>query len=417
MPGSAVHKAAAAGDYGTVIRLCRRERGLTLDELGEACGYSHSALSRLEQRGRWGVYNVATLHRIAEVLDIAPDLLGLAGRPKTPDARPPGPMESPSDAFPVGHVFSTSLPTATPMGHGRRLEGRIVLDLTNAVDTAAPRGILIAEVDDTTVAIEARRTCRCLSRAAPHAPLIVPTAYVLDDLTIGIAWTVANLDEPLLGDDARLHAVEGRLFRQASAHRSPPTADATEDLHPGSKMWLGSSFCARHILSNIRHLAEPPSFWTQERRGEEASGWLLFAHKFDYLRSTTAKYPGAGMARAFCVPADAVATSAAPERVLLLLAAALIESFGIKVVLCTEPGYTAVEGCVLDSDRQAIVASWVGVEALWHVGVTQACPAVREFSDAINRTSTSRSASKNTAPRRTPATCSAQQSSSSPSSS
>jgi transcriptional regulator with XRE-family HTH domain len=72
-PGTAAREALAAGDYGTAIRLWRQERGLTQGQLGALCSYSQSAVSRLEQRGAHGAYDVHMLRRIADVLDLPPD--------------------------------------------------------------------------------------------------------------------------------------------------------------------------------------------------------------------------------------------------------------------------------------------------------------------------------------------------------
>jgi transcriptional regulator with XRE-family HTH domain len=77
-PGEPIREAATSGDYGSVIRLYRQQRGLRQAELGEACGYSQSAISRLEQRGPSAAYDVHMLRRILGVLEIPPSLLGLA---------------------------------------------------------------------------------------------------------------------------------------------------------------------------------------------------------------------------------------------------------------------------------------------------------------------------------------------------
>ena len=106
-------------------------------------------------------------------------------------------------------------------------------------------------------------------------------------------------------------------------------------------------------------------FWTGEQRGEETSTWLLFAHKYAYLRDSAAKFVGAEIAprRAFCIPPASAGASSRPERVLLLLAVALMESFGIRVDVCVEPEYTSVQGFAFDQQRQAIMANWVGPTA------------------------------------------------------
>lgn len=103
-----------------------------------------------------------------------------------------------------------------------------------------------------------------------------------------------------------------------------------------SRLWLGSDFCAQHILRHADAMQEMPCFWTREQRGEEASAWLLFAHKYAYLADTAAAFRATDGApiRVFCVPSVAVDGSAQPERILLLLAVALMESFGIRVEVC-----------------------------------------------------------------------------------
>ena len=73
----AVLEAVQQGDTGTVIRLARRAKGETQRQTGDACGYSQSEISRIEN-GRARLYDIRTLGRLAEHLDIPPNLLGLA---------------------------------------------------------------------------------------------------------------------------------------------------------------------------------------------------------------------------------------------------------------------------------------------------------------------------------------------------
>ena len=54
------------------------------------------------------------------------------------------------------------------------------------------------------------------------------------------------------------------------------------------------------------------------------------------------RYP-CGMTRTFCIPEQAVAASSSGERILLLLAAALMESFGIRCLATNEPAYAAYD--------------------------------------------------------------------------
>ncbi|WP_406434316.1 helix-turn-helix domain-containing protein [Streptomyces sp. NBC_01589] len=72
-----VRDAARDGDYGRVIKQARKALGLTQGQLGEACGLSQSAMSRLEDRGV-GPYNMSLLASAASHLGIPPNLVGLA---------------------------------------------------------------------------------------------------------------------------------------------------------------------------------------------------------------------------------------------------------------------------------------------------------------------------------------------------
>jgi hypothetical protein len=165
-----------------------------------------------------------------------------------------------------------------------------------------------------------------------------------------------------------------------------PTSAASRDLavelHPVSHMWLGSRFCADHINRHAGDLAEVPMFWTREQRDEEASAWLLFAHKNQYLRDIAGRFAGSPtpMTRAFCVPRSVVEGSPRAERILLLLAVALIESYGITVVIADEGEYAATPGFVTDR-RRAIVATWIGADGIWHVDVTDRRATLHEFAD------------------------------------
>lgn len=73
----ALRDASREGDYGRVIRLARKALGMTQHQLGQACGLSQSATSRLEDRGV-GTYNMSLLASAASHLGIPPNLVGLA---------------------------------------------------------------------------------------------------------------------------------------------------------------------------------------------------------------------------------------------------------------------------------------------------------------------------------------------------
>ncbi|MEJ3743118.1 XRE family transcriptional regulator [Actinomycetes bacterium KLBMP 9797] len=229
--------------------------------------------------------------------------------------------------------------------------------------------------------LDARQARRRLSRAADDARLAIPHAYVLDDLIFGILWAVSNLDEALLNDDGLLAELQQQLSEYETLPHSSAGRDIAADLTRVSQMWLGSEFCARHILRRLAVVDQVPDFWTREQRGEEASTWLLFRHKYDYLQAVADRFSGQQVSRAFCIPPQTVTESPRAERVLLLLAAALMESFEISVEVCTEPEYAAVEGFALERGRQAIVANWIGADGIWHVDVTADRPALRQYGD------------------------------------
>ncbi|MEU4117954.1 helix-turn-helix transcriptional regulator [Kitasatospora sp. NPDC028055] len=72
-----VREASRSANYGKVIELARTNQRMTQVQLGEACGLSQSAISRLEKRGT-GPYAMDVLLRVSQHLSIPAGLLGLA---------------------------------------------------------------------------------------------------------------------------------------------------------------------------------------------------------------------------------------------------------------------------------------------------------------------------------------------------
>ena len=97
--------------------------------------------------------------------------------------------------------------------------------------------------------------------------LAFPDAHRFDDLTFGILWAAANLDQPLLDDDSILHRRRrGSLLRGGNV--APELADdLAADLSPASRMWMGSESCARFIVDQLGSLNQAPQFWTREQKG------------------------------------------------------------------------------------------------------------------------------------------------------
>ncbi|TCO28090.1 hypothetical protein EV652_10672 [Kribbella steppae] len=210
----------------------------------------------------------------------------------------------------------------------------------------------------------------------------MPTAYRLDDLTIAIVWAVANIDSAILADDSRLHSYQQSLSQYEESSASSATLSEVPKLNNVARQWLGSEFCARHIIRHLSRLTTEPFFWSREQRGEEAAAWLLWSHKLSYLRHTSTRYPK--MRRGFCIPEHEVRSSARYERVLLLLAVALMEACGIEAQVVSEADLGEIEGFVLADDL--IVANWLRGAGLWYVDTDAPSSRWATYRDVSNHT-------------------------------
>ncbi|MEU5874186.1 helix-turn-helix transcriptional regulator [Glycomyces sp. NPDC047369] len=207
-----------------------------------------------------------------------------------------------------------------------------------------------------------------------EAPVRIPTAHQLDELTGALLWALSNLEQSLHADDA--------VIDQAST-----AGPGRLDLTPVTQAWLGSSACAAHLLANLDRIDRPAQFWTRERTGEEASTWLFFAHKVAYLQSTRNLYrsTAATATRTFCIPEATLAGTSTQERLLLLMALALMESFTVAIRVCTHLEYAATDGFATDSST-AIIATWVRAANQVTMDVVANRPSLADFDDAIRHT-------------------------------
>ncbi|MEU0119089.1 helix-turn-helix transcriptional regulator [Streptomyces bobili] len=275
--------------------------------------------------------------------------------------------------------------------HPARIEGgRVIVsipDQRRAEEflTRPHRSLLVGAVNAEGVsrfyALDGRSARSKLARNGGVYEVAAPTAYELDDLTYGILWAVSNYDDALQADDQPLAETRSDLKAYERLSSSAVSREAAPGLNPVAHMWLGSDFCARHILRALPDLPALPAFWTREQRGEEASAWLIFDHKYPYLRETT-KALGSTSTRAFCIPEEVVRSSPRYERILLFLAVALMESLGIQAQFTSDPAYESVEGFVVSPDKEAVIANWVRGDGMWHVDVTARSSVVREFTIA-----------------------------------
>lgn len=400
----------AATRLAEEIRRRRRAAGLSHAELAVKVGYSREYVRRAESPVK-GLPSAELIHALDRALDTDGALLALRKqaetarrarrRSRTTSAsitraavNMPGllldDVGGENDIFveaPPGRFFAgTSIAAKVfPASDNGRVLATLPRGFVESQFVRRPRrGLVIAVTENEhgvgLFGMDARQARRRLAGTLEDTRLLMSRAYALDDLTLGILWAVANLDEALLDDDTTLSESRGQLAVYEQLPRSAASRDIAVDLAPVSQMWLGSQFCASHILRNSDKLTDTPSFWTREQRGEEASTWLLFAHKYAYLQQSTGT--DTTPTRAFCVPPSVVTASASPERILLLLAVALMESFGIAVDICAEPEYAALPGFVFDGHRHAIVANWVGADGIWQVDVPDTTPLLREFADA-----------------------------------
>ncbi|MCF1648885.1 helix-turn-helix domain-containing protein [Streptomyces indiaensis] len=275
--------------------------------------------------------------------------------------------------------------------HPARIEGSRVIvsipDQRRAEEflTRPHRGLLVGAVNtdgfSRFFALDGRAARSKLMSNGGVYEVVAPTAYELDDLTYGILWAVSNYDDALQADDQPLAETRSDLKAYERLSASAVSREAAPGLNTVAHMWLGSDFCARHILRALPDLPALPAFWTREQRGEEASAWLIFDHKYPYLRETT-KALGSTSTRAFCVPENVVRSSPRHERILLFLAVALMESLGIRAQFTADLAYEAVEGFVVAPDKEAVIANWVRGDGMWHVDVTARSSVVREFTIA-----------------------------------
>jgi transcriptional regulator with XRE-family HTH domain len=83
----AVLAAINSGNRGAIVRVARQAQHLTLTQLAARCGYSISALSRME-RGLQPLTDIRVLRSLANVLGIPPRVFGLADTPRPSAPQP-----------------------------------------------------------------------------------------------------------------------------------------------------------------------------------------------------------------------------------------------------------------------------------------------------------------------------------------
>ncbi len=315
----------------------------------------------------------------------APEKIATGAPAAWTSALPGVQLTAPPPAWPVDRLLTlphgralppTSLTLTSVSTHDRRHTARSPFTLGGGHAAASGLRDLVA-----TEVMDGDEPALAVANTA-HPALVAP-AYRLDAFTIGILWALCGMDDALLIDDAALADSIPKLRRYAELPGSAVSRDVAADLNPLSQMWLGSDFCSRYISQHLDAATDQPVFWTREQYGEEASTWLLFRHKVDYLRATSERFttPTTSATRVFCIPETAVRRSSQAERILLLLSAALMESLRIAVHVSPDPSYATVEGFVMTPHNQVILANWVRADGLWHVDALDRRAALRRYDD------------------------------------
>jgi hypothetical protein len=218
----------------------------------------------------------------------------------------------------------------------------------------------------------------------------IPAAYRIDDLTYGIVWAMLNLEDALLADDHMLDAEQPGLEQYLAMPRSAISRSAVPELSNIGAAWLGSRFCFQHVTRQLRDTPEPPMSWMRLRRGEEAAAWVFFRAGTNVSEAPYDRFAGASppVGCALCVPEAIVKESERYERILVFLAAALLEFHGVTVWLCAEPDYSQLDEFTLVPDRRAVVANWLRTNGIWHVDTVDHRTQLRTYTQAMAYAST-----------------------------
>jgi hypothetical protein len=249
-------------------------------------------------------------------------------------------------------------------------------------------GALGAQGVDDLYVLDAAHARRRLAMAVETLP--IPAEYRVDDLTFGLVWAMLNLDDNLLADDHVLHDEQQHLEIHLSQRRSAVARAAFPELSAVGGVWLGSHACATYVARHLDTAGAPPLLWSRAQFGEQAATWLFFLSRhcvLQLIRDRARDAEGAAGA-AFCIPEAAVTGSEPYERLLLFLAIALMESYGLTVWACMEPEYAEVDEFVLVPGRRVVVANWLGSEAIWHVNSTDDTGEVHAYTQIINHART-----------------------------
>jgi transcriptional regulator with XRE-family HTH domain len=138
VPRQAIREASRGGNYGRVIQLARKDLRLSQRQLGEACGITQSAVSRLEAHTT-GPYNMNTLAKAAAYLGIPPHLVGLADSAAAATARTDGKDPVERREFLAGAAAAVTAPALASLPNRRQHETTGQADTLRVATTAFRR--------------------------------------------------------------------------------------------------------------------------------------------------------------------------------------------------------------------------------------------------------------------------------------
>ncbi|MCX5604868.1 hypothetical protein OOK29_42765 [Streptomyces phaeochromogenes] len=245
-------------------------------------------------------------------------------------------------------------------------------------------GSLGAQGADDLYALDAAHARRQLAMPVQRFP--IPMQYRLDPMTYALLWACLNVDDSLLADDCALHVEQQRLEVHLERGLSAAARTAYADLSNVGALWLGSRTCAAFVQRHLLVSNVSPVMWSRAQFGEQGAAWLLFRERHGILqlmRDHSAGLDGAPGC-ALCVPESAVHSSEPYERLLLLLAVALMESYGLTVWVCTEEEYSRLPEFHLGSDERVVVADWLDPDAVWNVECVDGNGATDAFAQAMH---------------------------------
>ncbi|WP_405728731.1 hypothetical protein OG885_09020 [Streptomyces sp. NBC_00028] len=249
------------------------------------------------------------------------------------------------------------------------------------------RALLIAALgargEDDLYVMDAAHARRQLLMPVDRLP--IPSAYRLDELVYALLWAALNVDDSLLADDQALHVAQQRLEAHLDQPRSAAARAAYPDLTEVGAAWLGSYACASYLRRHLGSVDNAPVLWSRVQYGGQAAGWLLFTERHQVLQLMQERSIGAVDAAGcvFAIPESAVKDSEPYERLLLLLAMALMESYGLTVHIHSDRAHSDTAEFIV-AQRLVVVADWLTPKAVWHLDSTNSRSEIDSLAHAVD---------------------------------